>query len=116
MDQVNAHIRRVSQDGSCRPKLKVISIQHNPMKTYSPHCTVLHRCSDDTGCCHSDYMTCHPRRIQNVSLPFWVSFIFTCQAEPLNNKYCVELGNNLMIYFFFFFDFFLGGHKRYWST
>lgn len=70
--QINAHIVRVSQYGSCRPKMTVIPIAHNPMKTYNPHCTVLHRCTDGTGCCHTDYSTCQPRRIQSVTLPFYV--------------------------------------------
>lgn len=38
-----------------------------------PHCTVLHRCTDETGCCRSERQTCAPKRTKNVDLYFYVS-------------------------------------------
>lgn len=93
VNELNAHIRRVSQEGSCRPKLKVIPIPHNPMKTFSPHCTALHRCSDDTGCCHSDSSTCQPRQIKHVTLPFWVSV----NGQSRATKFLVKLENTKLM-------------------
>lgn len=84
VNKVSAHIRRVSQEGSCKPKLKVIPLEHHPSKTFNPHCTVLHRCSDDTGCCHADFSTCKPRRVQNVTLPFYVSQLTNLNGNEMS--------------------------------
>lgn len=70
----NAHANRVSKEGSCKwPKPKLVQVGNHTSKTYTPHCTVLHRCSDETGCCHTDYKTCQPRYKENVTLAFWVN-------------------------------------------
>ncbi|XP_031627123.1 LIM domain-containing protein A-like [Contarinia nasturtii] len=68
-----AHAVRVSREGACKwPRPKLVQVGSHTSKTYSPHCTVLHRCSDETGCCHADYKTCQPRHKENVTLYFWV--------------------------------------------
>lgn len=57
------------------PKPKVIPIVATS-KTYYPHCTVLHRCGDDTGCCLTDASTCVPKKTATVDLYFYVSLLF----------------------------------------
>ncbi|KAG4070811.1 hypothetical protein HA402_011037 [Bradysia odoriphaga] len=70
---VTAHISRIYTEALCKfPKPKIIPIVA-ASKTYVPHCTVLHRCGDDTGCCHTDALTCVPKRTATVDLYFYVS-------------------------------------------
>lgn len=71
---VTAHISRIQTDALCKfPKPKIIPILA-ASKTYFPHCTVLHRCGDDTGCCHTDALTCVPKHTATVVLYFYVSY------------------------------------------
>ncbi len=71
-----AHISRIYMEALCKiPKPKIIPIVA-ASKTYVPHCTVLHRCGDDTGCCHTDALTCVPKRTATVDLYFYVSLFF----------------------------------------
>lgn len=80
----SAHAARVSREGYCKwPKPKLIQVPHHTSKTYTPHCTILHRCSDETGCCHVDYKTCQPLRKENVTLAFWVRVNFAVITHNL---------------------------------
>lgn len=73
---VTAHISRIYMEAACKiPKPKIIPIV-DASKTYVPHCTILHRCGDDTGCCHTDTLTCVPKRTAVVELYFYVSYSF----------------------------------------
>lgn len=69
----NAHASRIYSEATCRlPQQRVERIQKDPSKMYVPHCTILHRCGDDTGCCKTDRQTCAPKRTQSVDLYFFV--------------------------------------------
>ncbi|XP_055848101.1 uncharacterized protein LOC129913438 [Episyrphus balteatus] len=69
----NAHASRIYSEANCRlPQQRVERIQKDPSKMYVPHCTILHRCGDDTGCCKTDRQTCAPKRTQSVDLYFFV--------------------------------------------
>ncbi|XP_003424160.1 BUD13 homolog [Nasonia vitripennis] len=71
-----SHAIRVAREGSCRwPRAKVIpvlDIYYNSTTNYWPHCVILHRCSDDTGCCRHESFTCEAKHIQRVELAFHV--------------------------------------------
>lgn len=71
------HYMKVRQEGQCRkPQPKVISVQSehpDPSKTYTPHCTILHRCAEDTGCCTNLETKCGPKTQVTVHLYFYVS-------------------------------------------
>ena len=71
------HAMKVSREGSCRwPRPRVIPVRDvypSPSTTYIPHCAILHRCSDDTGCCRSEALTCVPKHSHRVELFFYVS-------------------------------------------
>lgn len=71
------HALKVSREGSCKtPRPRLVRVQDfypHPGKTYVPHCTILHQCSDDTGCCRHDVLTCSPKTTQRVELYFYVS-------------------------------------------
>lgn len=70
----SAHHRRIVGEAICRlPQPRVERIRRDPWKIYTPHCTVLHRCADDTGCCPSERQTCAPKRTKTVDLYFFVS-------------------------------------------
>ncbi|XP_046738701.1 myb-like protein X [Diprion similis] len=72
------HVRMMNKEGTCRlPRPRVVSVRDvypSPSKTYKPHCTMLHRCADDTGCCASD-TTCVPKHIDTIELSFYASVI-----------------------------------------
>ncbi|KAF5287580.1 hypothetical protein FQA39_LY15857 [Lamprigera yunnana] len=73
------HAIRMNTESRCRdPFPRVMSVQNvypDPGKTYLPHCTVLHRCSEDTGCCSSHSTTCAPKKQTVVYLYFYTSTI-----------------------------------------
>lgn len=58
------------------PQPKIVPIRNDPAKTYYPHCTILHQCGDDTGCCGTDDQTCIARKSHVVELYFYVSRFF----------------------------------------
>lgn len=58
------------------PLPRVLSVQKihpDPGKSYMPHCTVLHRCSADTGCCNTHSKTCAPMKQTVVYLYFYTT-------------------------------------------
>ncbi|KAF7266665.1 hypothetical protein GWI33_020034 [Rhynchophorus ferrugineus] len=79
------HYIRVKNTGSCRkPIPKVIPVQQehpNPTVTYTPHCTVLHRCAEDTGCCRHDGATCQYKEKVDIPLYFYVKELGSDQAK-----------------------------------
>lgn len=73
----SAHHRHMMNAATCRlPQARVERIRRDPWKIYTPHCTILHRCADDTGCCISERQTCAAKRTQNIDLYFFVSKCF----------------------------------------
>ncbi|XP_046828098.1 uncharacterized protein DDB_G0283697-like isoform X1 [Vespa crabro] len=70
---------KVSKEGSCQwPRPRVIPVRDvypSPSTTYIPHCAILHRCSDDTGCCRSEALTCVPKHSHRVELSFYMTNI-----------------------------------------
>lgn len=74
---VVAHTVRVNSEGRCKKPLpKVIPVQSehpDVSKTYIPHCTILHRCAEDTGCCNNYGTRCAPKKLKLVHLYFYVS-------------------------------------------
>lgn len=71
------HAIKVSREGSCQwPRPRVIPVRDvypSPSTTYVPHCAILHRCSDDTGCCRSEALTCVPKHSHRVELSFYTT-------------------------------------------
>lgn len=83
-----AHIARVYSEAHCRiPKPKIIPVRFEPSKSYSPHCTILHRCSNDTGCCHTDALICDAKKTNSVELYFYVSFLVVLYLKFINFNY-----------------------------
>ncbi|XP_012271432.1 uncharacterized protein LOC105694884 [Orussus abietinus] len=73
------HAIKVSREGSCQwPRARVIPVRDvypSPSTTYIPHCAILHRCSDDTGCCRSEALTCVPKNSHRVELYFYTTSV-----------------------------------------
>ncbi|KYM91434.1 hypothetical protein ALC53_01502 [Atta colombica] len=69
------HAIKVNKEGSCQwPRARVIPVRDvypSPSTTYIPHCAILHRCSDDTGCCRSETLTCVPKHSHRIELSFY---------------------------------------------
>lgn len=74
---VYRHILRMNKANRCElPLPRVINVfrEHSsPGITYIPHCTVLHRCSEDTGCCQNQNTQCAPKTQTQVYLDFYTS-------------------------------------------
>lgn len=68
-----AHLHRVMNSRCQVPQPRCVRTDTDPSKIYSPHCTILHRCAEDTGCCHELTQICAPKTQQDVDLPFLVS-------------------------------------------
>uniref|UniRef100_A0A1A9VXY6 Platelet-derived growth factor (PDGF) family profile domain-containing protein n=1 Tax=Glossina austeni TaxID=7395 RepID=A0A1A9VXY6_GLOAU len=93
----SAHHRRIVGEAICRlPQPRVERIRRDPWKIYTPHCTVLHRCADDTGCCPSERQTCAPKRTKTVDLYFFKSRYdkrlngLNCLCENLISSYGIS--------------------------
>lgn len=42
-------------------------------KVFIPHCTILYRCGNDTGCCNTDTQICVEKTFENIDLYFYVN-------------------------------------------
>ncbi|KAG5318039.1 TXVE factor, partial [Pseudoatta argentina] len=73
------HAIKVNKEGSCQwPRARVIPVRDvypSPSTTYIPHCAILHRCSDDTGCCRSETLTCVPKHSHRIELSFYTTSV-----------------------------------------
>ncbi|XP_062549327.1 lateral signaling target protein 2 homolog isoform X2 [Armigeres subalbatus] len=79
------HAAKIKREGSCfTPKPKMILASNDPSKHYTPHCTILHRCGDDVGCCLPT-QTCAASRNSTVhtvgSMPSIESLSFINHTE-----------------------------------
>lgn len=85
--EVYKHQVRMAKEALCKvPRSRVIKvIDHYPSsnKKYVPSCTVLHVCSDDTGCCGSPTLKCGPKIAQPVMLHFLV-YVSTAPRKYLH--------------------------------
>lgn len=76
-DAAVSHYLKVQAAGKCRvpiPKVLPVHSEHpSHGKTYIPHCTILHRCSEDSGCCQTQGTKCGPKTQNIVELYFYVS-------------------------------------------
>ncbi|EDW39885.1 GL16244 [Drosophila persimilis] len=96
-----AHMHQVMADATCRvPQPRCQRVQQDPSKIYTPHCTVLHRCSEDSGCCPSRTQICAAKSTHNVELHFFVKS--NKQHRPIIEKrtfvnhtecHCIERSN-----------------------
>lgn len=68
----------------CEPRPKLVYVRSRyPMvgKTVAPICTVLHVCSDDTGCCSNEAYTCGPKTQVEVIKYFRVKTLETNKSS-----------------------------------
>lgn len=71
------HLNRIQKEARCQwPKPKLFRVgtlvEEHATKTYYPHCTILHRCSNESGCCFMNDK-CQPKLKENVTLFFVVN-------------------------------------------
>ncbi|CAN8023882.1 unnamed protein product [Ixodes persulcatus] len=68
------HEQLVWTEGACRrPQPRVLclkALRPNDTRKYVPHCTILHRCGPDTGCCSTEEEHCQAKTLQAVPLQF----------------------------------------------
>lgn len=75
MLMASLHFTRVAKEGQCSlPGPRVVHVHDlypNARKKFAPKCTILHVCSESTGCCLQENEVCVPKRQQLVTLYFW---------------------------------------------
>ncbi|XP_077557819.1 uncharacterized protein LOC144173183 [Haemaphysalis longicornis] len=72
MPLAREHERRVLRDARCKfPQQRTICLNDSSSKKYVPHCTLVHRCAPDTGCCATEE-PCQPKTIETITLHFLV--------------------------------------------
>ncbi|XP_065158542.1 uncharacterized protein [Atheta coriaria] len=83
----NEHFLHMKSAAKCRlPRPRVINVQeiHQlPGKAFRPHCTVLHRCGDDTGCCQGPGKKCRAKSQEVIYLPFYVYSTTFSQSQAV---------------------------------
>ncbi|XP_076318800.1 uncharacterized protein LOC143229849 [Tachypleus tridentatus] len=109
--QANDHFLGVRSRTTCKiPRPQVVRVRDifpDTSKQYVPRCTILHRCSDQTGCCDDDQHKCGPLQVQEVTLYFYTlhlknhhmeisinnaveKLVFInhteCECQPINNR------------------------------
>ncbi|KAH8419413.1 hypothetical protein KR222_011194, partial [Zaprionus bogoriensis] len=70
--EAKAHLHEVMKSRCQKPQERCIRIDSDPSKIYMPHCTILHRCAEDSGCCPDRTEICAPKTIRDVELKFIV--------------------------------------------
>ena len=100
------HAVTIGREGQCRvPKPRLIQVKDvypHPSKTYIPHCTILHQCGDDAGCCKSDTLTCTARKVEQVELYFYVSGKICIEVCCLSTPVPVYYKSRDLLFFVFF--------------
>lgn len=72
-DLARQHAEFIDREALCKiPRPRVINVPAHPAQSYMPPCTILHRCTDDTGCCKSPALKCVPKQYEIVTLYFMV--------------------------------------------
>ena len=65
------HGLKINEEAMCaKPRAELVYLTDSN-KIYLPRATLLHRCSDLTGCCTHATHTCQPSQVENVSLYFF---------------------------------------------
>lgn len=74
--RASQHLQMVQREARCKfPQPRTIcvpDIYPNESKRYVPHCTLVHRCAPDTGCCSTEEEHCQPKTIQMIERTFLV--------------------------------------------
>ncbi|XP_067128889.1 vascular endothelial growth factor A-A-like [Centruroides vittatus] len=77
--RLSEHLIRMDKFGRCKyPLPKVVNVwselpeelRRENVK-YRPKCTILYRCSDDSGCCNSDSDHCVAEKMEDIQLEFY---------------------------------------------
>ncbi|ALC38593.1 Pvf2 [Drosophila busckii] len=72
-DKATLHVRRMLIEGLCKlPQPRIIYMNNETSKLYSPRVTRLHRCDKYTGCCPDPTDECSVKSKETVELVFWV--------------------------------------------
>jgi hypothetical protein len=86
------HNKLIEKLGECsepKPELVYISHQINSEYRYTPRATILHRCSDRSGCCRDSDHSCQPVLFENVTLYFMVK-----KSNKKPNVECIQMVNH----------------------
>nr|XP_043067351.1 uncharacterized protein LOC108119970 isoform X2 [Drosophila bipectinata] len=93
------NVKRVAREAACRiPQKRCLLVQQDTSKEYWPRCAILHRCSEDSGCCRKGKI-CAAKSTHNVELYFFVYDIKeprTIEKRTFVNHtecHCIERSN-----------------------
>lgn len=78
--KLHEHLVRIHEFGKCKyPIAKVLNVWKELPKElrkentrFHPRCTILHRCSDDSGCCEGSFDRCVAETMEDVQLEFYI--------------------------------------------
>lgn len=80
------HGMRINEEATCaRPRPELVYLTDSN-KIFLPRATLLHRCSDLTGCCPHATQSCQPIRTHNVSLYFFTISVQSTSRLRQNQK------------------------------
>jgi len=91
-NKAKSHSNQIENLWSCsepKPELVYISHQNYSEYTYIPRATILHRCSDRSGCCQHTDRSCQPIQVKNVTLFFIVK-----KFNRRPNVECIQMVNH----------------------
>ncbi|XP_032665953.1 midasin-like isoform X2 [Odontomachus brunneus] len=75
IQEASLYWNKIKEEGSCKwPRAKLIRISNihpDSAVSYFPHCAILHECSDNTGCCATDQLTCVASKSRSVELTIY---------------------------------------------
>lgn len=75
-DRAILHVNLMNTAGMCRdPRPVIVYPQATNNKIYYPRGTLLHRCSDQTGCCPNTGEVCRPDAVADVEKVFFVNHL-----------------------------------------
>ncbi|XP_064537359.1 homeobox protein cut isoform X2 [Drosophila montana] len=69
--KAKAHMDEVRDENVCRvPQRRCLRVERETSKSYSPHCTSVYRCAEDSGCCPQRNQICAPKFTQKFEKHF----------------------------------------------
>ncbi|XP_027204453.1 uncharacterized protein LOC113798161 [Dermatophagoides pteronyssinus] len=84
------HGIRINEDAQCsKPRPELIYL-NDSKKIYLPRATLLHRCSDLTGCCPHATHSCQPSRVEKLTLYFFVIGVPKSSSTILRRNQNIE--------------------------
>ncbi|KAH9420843.1 hypothetical protein DERP_001274 [Dermatophagoides pteronyssinus] len=91
-DRAILHINLMNTVGLCRdPRPLIVYPPSSTNKIFYPRGTIIHRCSDQTGCCPNPGELCRPETVENVEKVFFVNYFMLGQQVSAGQRIAPRL-------------------------